>query len=371
MRAFKAGRGVGVAACVAMSLLLLMASGATATQPKCLVVNLRSGQSFRTLQEAVDAASKGDELTVKGTCLGDTQVGKSLTIVGQSNPGFGPATLNGGVFVCTHYGVASFRCGGLGYGEGVELAISRLAITGNFGNLRPPGFGALSSVTLSNSTVAGGLSDFHGGVIVSNSTIIGGVDDDGGDVTISNSTITGGTAAGGSFGECAIEAKNTGSQGGVSIFEFGVVTLNSSTVIGNTAKFGGGIFNVFGSVTLNNSTVTENSAEQGGGIYASGPVTLNNSTVAGNTAEQGGGIYASRPVSLNNSTVTGNTANYGGGVYNRSLLTLNGSSSVSGNTASVHGGGIYNKTPCGATISYGLGWNGTVSGNIPDDIFSE
>jgi predicted outer membrane repeat protein len=48
---------------------------------------------------------------------------------------------------------------------------------------------------------------------------------------------------------------------------------------------------------------------------------------------------------------------------------LNGSSSVSENTASEHGGGIFNTQ--GATISYGTGWTGTVSGNIPDDIFSE
>ena len=55
MRAFKAPRGVGVwvAACVAMGLLLLMASGASAAERKCLVVNVGTGQSYGTLQEGV------------------------------------------------------------------------------------------------------------------------------------------------------------------------------------------------------------------------------------------------------------------------------------------------------------------------------
>ena len=72
MRAF---RGVGVAACVAMSLLLLLTSGATAAQPKCLVVG--AGGSYPTLQQAVDAASAGDTLKVSGTCYGDTTIGKN------------------------------------------------------------------------------------------------------------------------------------------------------------------------------------------------------------------------------------------------------------------------------------------------------
>jgi hypothetical protein len=49
---------------------------------------------------------------------------------------------------------------------------------------------------------------------------------------------------------------------------------------------------------------------------------------------------------------------------------LNGSSSVTDNTAAEQGGGIYNYESSGATITYGIGWTGTVSGNKPDDIFN-
>ena len=66
-----------------------------------------------------------------------------------------------------------------------------------------------------------------------------------------------------------------------------MLTLNNSTVSGNTASYNaGGIHNV-GTVTLNSSTVSGNtSGNDGGGlaIAADGTATLNNSTVSGNTA---------------------------------------------------------------------------------------
>jgi hypothetical protein len=55
---------------------------AQASQPKCLVVG--AGGSYSTLQEAIDAASAGDTLKVKGTCYGDASITKKVTIVGQT-----------------------------------------------------------------------------------------------------------------------------------------------------------------------------------------------------------------------------------------------------------------------------------------------
>jgi parallel beta-helix repeat protein len=362
---------------LATTLLPLMASGANATQPRCLVVSVRADRSYGTLQEATDAASRGDTLKVKGTCDGHTQIGKSLTIVGQSNPGFGPATLAGGVFVCTAMGEAYFRCGGLAPGQGVAVALTDLVIRGGGGisNLQ-------SGVTLNNSTVTGGGIDIErGGVTLNNSVVTltpgTGIATFDGGVTLNNSTVSGnGTrASGGIFNrqsltpaKCTLRSgENTDEWGGGIRMIFGEATLNNSTVIGNTAKFGGGIF---GTVTLNNSTVRDNTANCGGGIFGFGDATLNNSTVTDNTAfENGGGI--SGGATLNNSIVTGNTAfENGGGIDNEGSLTLEGSSSLTANTASGHGGGIYDHESGGATISYGTGWTGTVSGNKPDDIFN-
>src|SRR5262245_40675903 len=92
---------------------------AKAEQPKCLVVNKsRDVGSYRTLQAAQDAASAGDNLTVKGTCLGRSDITKDLTITGHTNPGFGPATLDGdgALHVVT-------------IGSGVAVAINSLTIT--------------------------------------------------------------------------------------------------------------------------------------------------------------------------------------------------------------------------------------------------
>jgi len=150
------------------------------------------------------------------------------------------------------------------------------------------------------------------------------------DVTISGLTIVNGDA--------------TWSGG---IYNWGTLTLNSSTVSGNNAFYGdGGIYNQNkGTLTLNNSTISGNTAAYyGGGIYNFWPtVTLNNCTISGNSAGSGGGIFnRSGIVTLNNSTVSGNEAMMGGGICNLGTLTLN-NCTISGNTADQYGGGgVYN-----------------------------
>ena len=112
---------------------------------------------------------------------------------------------------------------------------------------------------------------------------------------------------------------------GAGITNMGTVTLQDSTVTGNTGVDGGGIFNDFsGTVILNGSTtVTGNIAANGGGIVNFGTVTMNGgSKVTGNTATSlGGGIDNLGAVTMNGgSNVTGNTAQQGGGIYNRGTL---------------------------------------------------
>ena len=46
-------------------------------------------------------------------------------------------------------------------------------------------------------------------------------------------------------------------------------------------------------------------------------MTLTNSTMSGNSASlQGGGIYNHGTLTLTNSTISGNSASQGGGIYN-------------------------------------------------------
>ncbi|NEQ70042.1 MAG: hypothetical protein F6K21_32045, partial [Symploca sp. SIO2D2] len=106
-------------------------------------------------------------------------------------------------------------------------------------------------------------------------------------------------------------------------------------------------------------------------------LTLSNSTVSGNTAtNNGGGIYnyGNTPngatVDLTSSTVSGNktTNNNGGGIFNygndADAATVNlSNSTVSGNTANNKGGGIYNYGNAAGGATVTLS-NSTVSGNM-------
>lgn len=164
----------------------------------------------------------------------------------------------------------------------------------------------------------------------------------------------------------------------------GDLTLEQTTITGGEATTGGGLYNE-GTATLLNSTVTTNTAYFGGGILNTGIMTLTNSTVSTNSAAYlGGGILNDNTLTLVNSTVSGNASlTVGGGVFNYNSayeapgaapkkranvtrwqqhspkqpvaqaqqdelaamtsgdLTLI-DSAVTGNTAYIHGGGIFN-----------------------------
>lgn len=97
------------------------------------------------------------------------------------------------------------------------------------------------------------------------------------------------------------------------------MTLNNSTIANNTAgtgSEGGGIYTKSGTITLNNSTLSGNSAAVGGGVYNNGStVNSANSIIAKNTAASGGpdffGIIASQGYNLIGDTTdnSGETAN--------------------------------------------------------------
>jgi hypothetical protein len=185
-------------------------------------------------------------------------------------------------------------------------------------------------VTLSNLTIRNGFVHNSGGGISNRGTL-----------TINNSTITGNTAFGGN---------SLGFGGGIA--NWGTITVNNSTFTGNAvggvfgAGIGGGIANA-GTATVNNSTFSANSASgDGGGIVNEGNLRINNSTISGNKAGlHGGGIfnYSGFTATLQNSVV----ANSSSGGNCSGTMTSKGYNLSSDNTCNFDGSGDMNNTDPG------------------------
>jgi hypothetical protein len=98
-------------------------------------------------------------------------------------------------------------------------------------------------------------------------------------------------------------------------------------------------------VIIDGVTITGGSTvNQGGGIANSeaGGLTLSNTEVIGNSSDEGAGIYSRRPLSIENSSITDNRANgAGGGIALNTFGAKLDSTTVSGNTAGLLGGGIW------------------------------
>ncbi|MEM9539142.1 MAG: DUF4347 domain-containing protein [Cyanobacteria bacterium P01_E01_bin.42] len=131
--------------------------------------------------------------------------------------------------------------------------------------------------------------------------------------TISNA----GGSANVTFKNLTIQNGNIGGSGGgiLNPSNGATLTVENSTVTGNTAGTGGGIYSQNGDVTLINSTISGNVATgNGGGIHAPGG-TITNSTITNNTAASaggfgdGGGIYSPASLTVQNSIIAGNADN--------------------------------------------------------------
>ena len=121
---------------------------------------------------------------------------------------------------------------------------------------------------------------------------------------------------------------------------------NLVTVSGNSASL---VFDVEdgGSAALSGLTITGGNADYGGGVRNDGgALTVTDCAISGNTATLQGGGLATRfggTTMLSGCSISGNSAADGGGVSNASASTLSlVNSTVSGNTASGKGGGLYN-----------------------------
>jgi hypothetical protein len=253
----------------------------------------------KTIGHAINLAASGDSIMVApATYSENLMIRFSLNIAGAS----ASTTIIDGGGVAT---VVFITAG--------QVTLSGVTIRNGLNSGGGGGIGtnAGTSVQILNSVISGNSAQFGGGI------------ENGGAMGITNSIISGNTAS--EFGGGGVDI------GGL----FASLTINKSTISGNSAVEGGGGISGGGPCTLtsNNSTISGNSASSGpgGGIDSvCGVTTITNSTISGNTASvgtsgsqnagRGGGLYFEGPnFNLNNSTISGNSVNgtgaSGGGIY--------------------------------------------------------
>lgn len=305
----------------------------------------------------------GDE---DGAVLGDLDILHDVTILG-AGPGVTIIDGNGAVTGDRVFQIldtaANVSMSGFTVRNGRQLTLTfasggGIYWTGGGGQLR-----------LSNLSIEGNQAHYGGGIYLDYSA-------SGGDVSMDNIIVRGNTATtaaggglvvalNGSVMNFALRSSqvysNTAFQGGgiylqstIQPFAVYSASIESSVIYSNTAAHGAGIDNDSGNagnpLRLLDSRLHHNdSASLGGAIENNGALRILRTTIETNSAAtQGGGIYNNDNglLDLTQSTLDANTAQFGGGIYvesfiyTRTLATLV-DSTISGNSASYEGAGLY------------------------------
>lgn len=212
--------------------------------------------------------------------------------------------------------------------------------------------GENANVTLKNLTLKGGaLLGENGGGIYSK-----------GNCNLNSCIISGNTA----------KAPSGSVKGGGVYIERGSLTMEGCTISGNTAgsetsdayasanayAYGGGIFGANGTkIYMNDTTIFGNKVAsvndvEGAGVYLSGAeLTMQeNSKISGNScvfeehaSSYGGGVYInnSSKFTMTCGEISENSAKYGGGVYVSGGKFIMNGGSISNNTVTENGKGVY------------------------------
>jgi predicted outer membrane repeat protein len=225
-----------------------------------------------------------------------------------------------------------------------------------------PGGGCANTVTLTGMTIRNGNTGGAGGIynqatlIVQDSTVGGA---GGGNMAYNGGGIY--SSAGTSTTLIGSTVSANGANTGGGIYNNGTLNITNSIIggagVGNAATAdGGGIYHTAGTLTVDGSTISGNTARNGGGIYSEATLeVLNSSTIgeagAPNQAEDAGGgicsLLAVGMTTVDGSSVSANEAKYCAGIFSQGTLNVQNGSTIggagAGNHATVFGGGICNQ----------------------------
>ncbi len=275
-------------------------------------------------------------------------------------------------------------------GENANVTLQNLILTGGYladNNEQCDGAGLYiknnATVKIKNCEISGNQAKDGGGLY-----LCPNANDDGGNLLeLSNCTISGNiaTSSGGGILFCPTHgssddkittlnltnctiSSNTATQMGGGIYSYGKnpeVILDACNITNNSLgsessvpnAYGGGIYGANGTIIMNDTTISENKVAsvndvEGAGVYLSGAeLTMQeNSKISGNScvfgeyaSSYGGGVYInnSSTFTMTSGEISENSAKYGGGVsVSGGTFIMNGGS-ISSNTVSSKGNGVY------------------------------
>ena len=244
-----------IAAMVALALLATLgATSASAASPTaCRVQNSATGKTYAALQVAVDAARKGDRLTVKGTCVGRTVIGTSLVITGPRTEASGKPTLSG---------VGKVRV--LIVEQGARVKLRDVVIMRGYASAWSSGSNIVNRGSLTLRDV----------LVDRNGYVSGGFPTAGSVVNTGTLRLNGASRIRNSWGDPG--------PGGVD--NHGTLVLNgSSSIDRNHGVYMGGVSNDGVLIMNGSSAISRSMAESDGGVMNYGTLVMNDtSTISGN-----------------------------------------------------------------------------------------
>ena len=283
-----------------------------------------------TLRDAAALAVDGDTINFAADVSLVTLTGEDIDFAAVNiiGPGSGLVAVNAS-------GVTDGQAFYFNEGSVGDVIISGITLTGNRIYAFPSGVLTLDDVSITGSSAEYGGALYHGSadLVIVNSNFDSNIATErggaiyaygSGSVTISGSSFTNNQAT---------------ARGGAIYVSSNVTnfTMTNSSISSNSARSGGGAqLGNYGTAEFSGTAIFNNSAQEGGGIVkfggsgSSSALTLNNSTMTGNSASSFGGaiyLYGNTDFIANQSTITGNNSSNGGAIAVSSsepVLTLSG-----------------------------------------------